>query len=183
MGLTTLARLNAVFFLPCVLAHFLFLTRIHSFAARLRLVLIAGCTASLLIGSYLAYNLATTDHLGPISGAVKQIRTSSYFDSNGIETPFSLEFMRLLYRDYRGAVSWFITSRGLDGMWVAGSRLALNENSAIGIRSFLVICIAIVVLPIALGRPMEWVGFLFSRLRRLAVFGYVLAFGVIKAIV
>lgn len=184
LGFTALARLNAGFLIPCILAHYLFITRHEGFSARFKQTFVSGLAASLLIGSYLAYNLVTTDHLLPIGGAAKQLHAQRFLESIGLDAPpTSLSYWTTVFSTYYNAMTWFITSRGLDGMWIAGSRLVFDEDSSIRIEIFLVICGAILALPAALGRPLEWARFLLSRLRRLSAFGYVLVFGIVDALV
>jgi hypothetical protein len=184
LGFTALARLNAGFLIPCMLAHYLFITRHQGFSARFKQTFVSGLVASLLIGSYLAYNLVTTDHLLPISGAAKQVYAQRFLESIGLDAPpTSLSYWTTLFWFHYYNITWFITSRGLDGMWVLGSRLVFDEDSSIRIEIFLLICAAILALPAAFGRPLEWARFLLSRLRRLSAFGYVLVFGIVDALV
>ena len=183
LGLTTLARLNAGLFIPCLLAHFLLMAPRPGFITRLKLTLVAGCSAGLLVGSYLAYNWLTTDHFLPVSGAIKQIGSANYLAANGIDTPFSLLFWKQHYEAFRGPILWFIKSRSLDGMWLVGSRVVFGGDSGALIENFLLFCTAVLLLPALLGHPLEWLRFLTLRLRRLSVFGYVLLFGVVDALV
>ncbi len=182
LGLTTLARLNAGLLIPCLLAHLLLAAPAGTLAERFRQVLAAGTVASLIVGAYLGYNLLTTGHPLPVSGAVKQIATEEYLAARGLDTRFSLAFLKALYWGFHEQVFWFLTSRGLDGLWAVGGRVIFAGNSGTAIGTFAAICGAIFFLPGLLGRPGNWAAFLLARLRRLAPFGYVLAFAAANAI-
>lgn len=184
LGFTTLARLNAGFLIPCLLAHYLFVTRHQGFAERFKQSFISGLAASLLIGFYLAYNFITTDHLLPVSGAAKLDAAQYFLETIGLAAPpTSLSYWAGLFSNQYHHIVWFITSRGLDGMWIAGSRLIFDENSGIAFNYFLSICAVILLLPVVLGRPWEWTKFLISRFRRISVFSYVLVFGAIDTVI
>jgi hypothetical protein len=80
-------------------------------------------------------------------------------------------------------VAWFLTSRAVDGLWIAGSRVIFREDSGLPPGRLLGILALFVLLPVAFGRPREWLAFLRARFARLSPFAYVLAFGVIDAVV
>ncbi|HJM57903.1 MAG: hypothetical protein CMJ98_10880 [Planctomycetes bacterium] len=183
LGLTALTRLNAGFFVACLLVHYVLLGRHGKFGERMRLGAVAAVVAAVLIGGYLLHNLSTTGHLLPVSGAVKQFEAERFLASRGFDSMFNFDAWTGLYWHLRSRIFWFITSHGVDGFWIAGSRLIFSQNSAIPIGLFWILCAGFALIPALLGRPLEWARFLRTRLGALAPFGYVLAFGVTDALV
>lgn len=183
LGLTFLARLNAGFLVPCMLLYFLWAGRARPLRSRLGLATLAATPPALLLALYLLLNYLFTEHYLPVSGAAKAIWARQYLEAAGVETPLSRAFLSLLYYRFSGAVAWFLTSRALDGLWIAGSRVIFREDSGLALERCIGILALFVLLPVGFGRPREWVAFLRARFARLAPFGYVLAFGVVDAVV
>jgi len=183
LGLTFLARLNAGFLVPCILLYFLWADRDRPLRRRLGLATLAAAPPALILALYVVSNYLFTEHYLPVSGAAKAIWARQYLDAAGVETPLSRAFLSLLYYRFSGAVAWFLTSRALDGLWIAGSRVIFREDSGLPLERCIGILALFVLLPAAFGRPREWLTFLRARLARLAPFSYVLAFGVLDAVV
>ena len=184
LGLTFLARLNAGFLVPCMLLYYLWAGhRERPVRSRLALATLAAAPPALLLALYLGSNFLLTGHYLPVSGAAKAIAARHYLDAAGVQTPLSLAFLHLLYYKFAGGIAWFLSSRAVDGLWIAGSRLIFRENGALPPGLCLGLLALFVLLPAAAGRPREWLAFLRARFARLAPFGYVLAFGVFDAVV
>jgi hypothetical protein len=183
LGLTSLSRLNAGMFAACLLLYWIGTGGHASFAERLRLGLVAGGAAGLLIIPYVLWNDHATGHLLPISGAVKALGTKMFLEERGIESQFSMQFVELLYRDYLQPILWFITSRAADALWVVGGRVLYGDNSQIAARALLSILAGAVLFPLVAGDPKGWILFLRERLGRLSPFIYLLVFGVLNAVI
>lgn len=181
LGLTTLARLNAGLLVPCLLLFYLIRVRREPFAERLRLSSVAGAAAALLILPYIAANYISTGHPLPISGAVKAFNTGELFRTLAIDGRLSADFLSFLIWERGGSVRWFLTSRSLDGMWIAGSRLVFDGATSLPVLLSLLAGWALG--PALLGQPREWLRFVRGRFARLSPFGYFLVFGVLDALV
>jgi len=179
LGLVVLARLNAGIFVPILLAHFLFFTRVQPPSTRFWLAVLAGLAATAVVLPYLLYNLGTTDHLLPVSAAAKKVYAQYLTSTRSPATPLEVSFWQENgWRNLRH-LTWFGTSRMLDGMWILGSRIVFGGNSAAPVEYFFAILGALIVLPALLrGRSVGWFSFLWARLRLLGAFWYVLVFGV-----
>ena len=181
LGLTTLTRLNAGFLIPCVLLYGLVAQPERAFRERLRFVTLVGAAATALVGPYLLWNLATTDHLLPVSGAAKAIGTAHALSERGIDSRLSREFLSMLFWQWRMSIQWLLTSRTLDGLWIVGGRL-FHDGGTMYLPSVAALG-ACLLAPAALGRPREWMQFLVERGRRLAPLWYLALFGVVNSAV
>jgi hypothetical protein len=182
LGLTGLSRLNAGVLIPCLLAYWLFFCRGHAtFGERFRLSVVAGAAASVVIVPYLVWNLAATGHLLPISGAVKTIITDRFLDTFGLESRFSLAFVKRVYWEFLTNIEWFITSRAVDGLSIVGARAWFSGNDAVPVRTLALLVAAVLAVPFLAGAPGAWLRHLAQRGRGLAPFWYVAVFGVVNA--
>ena len=181
LGLTALSRLNAGLFVAILLSYSLY--RLHGTALRqrLRLGVIAGCAALLVIGPYLFWNHHTTGHLLPVSGAVKTLATASYMQAHGIESRFSWRFLSAVYWDFFPSIRWFVASRAGDGLWALGGRVLFSGHSRIATDVLVPILGGLLLLPLLAGQPKQWLALVRERLSRLAAFWYVAAFGILNA--
>lgn len=181
LGLTALARLNAGFLIPCLLTFVLLRSSLGDFRARLTLAFTIGATATAVLAPYFAWNLVTTGHLLPVSGAVKVIQTRDFLAAQGVLDIPSYKFFSAIFWRWRQAIEWFITSRALDGLWITGVRLLTDERGSY--RLILAGLAAVLAVPLTAGRPGVWFRFLAERFRRLSQFWYILAFGTVNAVV
>ncbi len=181
LGLTGLARLNAGILIPLMLLYCLWRFRDMAPLASLKLVTMIGAVASCIILPYLFWNLLSTGHLLPISGATKVIITDDYLAANDLGSRFSPAFYKHIIFEFKNRVSWFLTSRALDGLWIIGSRLVFNENSSIPIARLILLIALIFAAPMALGAPRAWLSEVREQVIRLGEFGYLLIFGLINA--
>ncbi|HIK61719.1 MAG TPA: hypothetical protein EYF98_13630 [Planctomycetes bacterium] len=182
LGLTCLARLNAGFLIPVLLAAYLISGRRDgNLSQRLRDCLVIGGVASAIILPYLAYNLATTGHAMPVSGGAKLIRSAQFLAENGIETVWSLQFLELLNDWTREPRQWFLTSRGMDGTWLTGGRLFLEDSTSYG--TFWGFVAALLLGPALLGKPRVWLAELWHSLRCLVPFSYLAVFALLNVVV
>lgn len=181
LGLTALARLNAGFLIPILLGAMLLDRCSGTPRDRFRLAVVAGASAALVLTPFLVVNLVYTGHILPISGAVKSVGVDHLFEARGIDSVFSLAFLKYLYWHNLDHVVWFITSRGLDGLWAVGARLVFPGSTTLGSLGLLVL--ALLAFPLLLGQPGEWLRRLGSRFRSLGRFWYVGVFGVLNAVV
>ena len=179
LGLTALARLNAMLFIPCLLGYFILAGPRPEMMERARLAFVAGVAAAILVLPYFLANFVSTGHLLPISSAAKVIGTEHFLRQNGVESRLSAEYAWLLVQEFAGPVRWFITSRASDALWVIGGRLWWEGIPPLA--TFVAVMGALVLGPLALGRAREWLRFLADRFGRLAPFGYVLVFGALDA--
>ncbi|MEQ9643573.1 MAG: glycosyltransferase family 39 protein [Alphaproteobacteria bacterium] len=182
LGLTALSRLNAGILIPVLLLHLLFFSGNHTFASRLRLAFLAGVLASLVVGLYFAHNWLTTEHLLPVSATAKSIRSELSALGRDIDGPLTVIFWKHVYWGGLEKVLWFVTSRLMDGMWIAGSRLLFYGDSGVPLGTLALYGGAVVILPLCVGQPRQWFRFLMNRLRHVSVFWYVLVFGAINAL-
>ncbi len=179
LGLTGLSRLNGGFLIPSLLVFYL-LGRAHE-GRRIKLAFVIGITASAVILPYIAFNLIQTGHPLPVSGGVKALRTELLLENLGVESVFSFEFFAGFYRWMDGLIRWFITSRAMDGTWVAGGRVLFEESVSYatlgGVLAFFLLapCLAL--------RPLEFLRELGAQFRKLWVFGFVGLHAVINATV
>jgi hypothetical protein len=178
LGFTALSRLNAGFLTPCVLLWILASADFGAMRARVRLAVIAGAAASLVILPYLAWNIATTGHVLPVSGAVKAIETEHWLASSGIQEVPSRQFFSVVFSGWRLPIEDFVSARLLDGLWAFGVRLVSDESRSA--RWALGSLVALLLLPSVAG-PKAWLALLRERARRLRPFGYVLAFAVLNS--
>jgi hypothetical protein len=176
LGLAALSRLNASLLIPCLLLYYL-LSEHGSLRERLRLTIVIGAAASALILPYFAANYATTGHPLPISGAVKALKLEQGLAARQITGPLSLDFLAMLHQETRKPIEWFITSRAVDAFWPVGGRVIFNGE--VNYATLLAVSSLFVLGPLALGRPIEWLGFLRSRFARLLPFSYLLVFGLL----
>jgi hypothetical protein len=182
LGLTCLARLNAGFLIPVLLAAYLIShRRDESLNQRLRNCLVIGGVACAIILPYLAYNMATTGHLLPVSGGAKLIRSAQFLAENGVETVWSFQFLELLNEWTRESRQWFFTSRGMDGAWLGGVRLFFeNATSYTTMWGFVA---TFLLAPALLGKPRAWLAELRLKLGALAPFTYLAIFALINLVV
>jgi hypothetical protein len=181
LGLVCLSRLNAGLFIPCLLAYHLLSRSAGTVAERFRHVLVAGGVATAVVAPYLAWNVVHTGHVLPVSGVVKAIGVEKAFAEWGVETRWSWSFLSAVFSHWYARAAWFISSRLLDGMWLAGVRLVQHE--ALLWQPVLALVVALSLGPTLLGRPREWFEFLARRFHCLAPFSYFLFFAVLDAVV
>lgn len=182
LGLTALARLNAGVFIPCLLLYWLFFRRADgTLAWRFRTGVVVGAAASALIIPYLVWNFTNTGHLLPISGEVKSILTARALEANDIPSRFSVAFLKYVYWTYFPAIESFITSRAGDGLAIVGGRIALSGDARVPVPLLAGVLAAFLALPMLLGGPRAWLGFLRERMSHLSQFAYIAVFGVLNA--
>ncbi len=177
LGLTALARLNAALLLPFALGYVLWKLG----ASGRRTVVVAGVVALFVVAPYFVWNLASTGHPLPVSGVVKDVRSRAFLEARGVESRWSIEFVEAL-GEYRPAAKWFVTSRLVDSLWIAGSRLVLDGDSRLNWRWVLPLGAVLAFGPVAIGRR-RWLGYAAAHAGRLRPFGYVLAFAAANVVV
>lgn len=179
LALCVFGRLNAVFFIACLLAFYLLWAGGARPLTRFKFVLAAGFTASAMILVYLAMNYLGAGHLTPISGAVKIVRSAHALEDFGARSFFDVvEMVRARWTE---GLKWFVSSRVGDGFWIAGLRLVADQ--AIGVKEALALLFATAAAPLLLGRPREWLDTLLGAARRLSVFSVFAAYAVMDAVV
>ena len=203
VGLTALARLNASLLAPCLLLHLLFSRHIdQSFWRRFRLGAVTGSVVLALLLGFVGIHQRATGSWLPVSGAVKAFYTRQFLDRHEIESRFSWRFAQVVAGTSYREVGWFVTSRIVDGSWLAGGRALFRGDSALPPRHWLgkatrehgsladpalLVFPAFVSLflfgPLLLGRPREWLRFLAQGMRGLSLFSYLLAFALLDATV
>lgn len=179
LGLTGLARLNALLFIPCLLLYFVLRSAHGPIKTRLSLGAVAAAVAGVVALPYFALTYTSTGYLLPVSGEVKKITASRFLDANGLESRLSPEYVATILRDNYDWLGWFVVSRAGDALWILGLRIVEDEA-----RLFVVIApvtLALLGLLPFLVRSRGWPSFLRERFLRLAPFSYVLVFGVINA--
>lgn len=182
LGIMTLTRLNSGFLIPVLLATYLFFSGRHgSLNVRFKLCWVIGGVASVIILPYLAYNIATTEHLLPVAGGAKQIRADLFLSRNGIESIWSGPFFDLLWDWIEDTVQWFVTSRAMDGTWLAGGRLLFEESTSWATLRWTLGLFLLA--PLLVGRPKDWLICLREHLGRLKAFTYVLVFAITNLVV
>ncbi|MDP3659108.1 glycosyltransferase family 39 protein [Phenylobacterium sp.] len=182
LGLVCLSRLNAGLFIPVLLAAHLLDRHAGSFATRFRQAFVAGLAASAVVAPYLAWNVATTGALLPVSGVVKTLGVQAQLAQWAGGEPAGLgKRASFIFYHWREALRWFVTSRLLDGFWITGLRL-FREGATSWAPAFAVVALALGG-PALLGRPIEWLRFLGARIVRMAPFWPVAAFAIIDAMV
>lgn len=177
LGLTALARLNAALLLPFALGYVLW----ELGASGRRTVVVAGVVALFVVAPYFVSNLASTGHALPVSGVVKDVRSRAFLEARGVESRWSFEFVEAL-GEYRPAAKWFVTSRLVDSLWIAGSRLVLDGDSRLNWRWVLPLGAVLAFGPVAIGRR-RWLRYAAAHAGRLRPFGYVLAFAAANVVV
>ena len=181
LGTTTLARLNAGFLIPVLLCFYLFGRRHGSFRRRFQLAFVIGAVASALIVPYLAWNLVHTGHVLPVGAGAKAVRAEHFLQSNGVESVLSGHFLSVIY-DWAGdAMRWFLTSRALDGTWLAGGRIPFGGEVPYLTLGW--VLAFFLLAPFLADRPWDWLRTLRDQCRRLAPFTYVLVFALVNAAV
>jgi len=173
LGLTALARLNAALLGPLALAWVWW--KLRAGPAGRRVVLTAALIALCVVAPHFVWNLASTGHVLPVSGVVKEIRSQAFLDARGVESRWSPAFAGAL-AEYRPAFKWFVTSRIVDSMWIGGSRLLLDGDSKLNWRWVVPLVSGLALAPLLVGRARRWARFLGGHAARVSAFGYVLAF-------
>lgn len=202
LGLAGLARLNAFLLAPCLLLHLLLSAREETLGRRLRLVAAAGAVSSVLLLAYVGPMLALTGHALPVSGVAKAIQTTHFLADKQIDSRFSLKFVKEVVARSKSALRWFVTSRVIDGTWIAGGRALFHGDSAMPSQALLnskiggsralpikpahllfpFLLAALAFGPAAVGGLRDWLSFVSARLKRLLRFGYLVVFAVLDSI-
>jgi hypothetical protein len=179
LGLTGLARLNAVL-LTAFAAFFFLLTHRQLGARAVMLAAVFSTTAASLVLPYAAWNYATTGHPLPVSGAVKGVQSTAYFAARGIESRWLPRAMWRVLRQNRAPLSAFASSALGDALWPIGGRTVYFARSrAIGpvVLVPLAVCAAV-----GLARRGREQPLLVQRSRALWPFAYVGAFAAFNAL-
>jgi len=181
LGLTGLARLNALLFIPCLLVYFV-LRGSPRLKTRLSLATVAAIVAGLVAIPYFAVTYAGTGYLLPISGEVKKITVSRYLELEGLDSRLSADYVVTVLRDHYDRLGWFVVSRMGDALWTFGLRVVEDEARSL-VVVVPVILLVLGLVPFLVRSDLRWPGFLRERYLRLAPFSYVLVFGAIDAVV
>lgn len=187
LGLTALSRLNAGMLVPFMGVAYLVSGPREELGRRIRVGAIVSGGVALLIVPYVSWNLYTTGHILPVSGSVKSVQTAMWLAEREVESRFSVDFLRALFWGWHRSIEWFISSRVIDGLWVIGARVPLQETGTTGealifmIKLLAAVLAAIVALPLLVGRRSAWFRFLGKRFRRLGRFWYLGAFAVVNS--
>jgi hypothetical protein len=174
LGLTTLARLNAGIFIPLVLLRLLFAPSGYPVRWRVHRAALAGVVASIVVIPYFLANYATTGHLLPISGAVKRVLAAQFLEVKPVR--------EMIYGIYH-AVGAFVRARAGDGLWLVGSKVIVAEDRSLTLLYLALLGVVVIGLPLLAGPPRRWIAYLRGTLGRLRPFWYVLAFGLLDAVV
>lgn len=184
IGLTILARLNAVLFAIVFGVYYLCRAGQPSrLIDRAKLVSVTAAVSALLVLPYVGSNLATTGHLLPISGAAKTVENRLLLDKAGTDTRASIAFLREMVHRGQYPMRWFFTMHTLNGAWILGSRAILGETGAVDPLPFVGVLVILILLPLVRGRPREWFEFLRTRLALLKPFSYVAAFAALNLVI
>jgi hypothetical protein len=179
LGLTALARLNAVIFVALAIATFV-VTHYRRLRRRaLLLAAVAAATAGLTVAPYVAWNYMTTGHLVPVSAAAKAIQTAEYMRVPGRETPLSARFVSDVVTKNLYVFSDFVTGPLADAFWPLGGRVTFSGDRGVGPILLLPLtgCLAVLLVGRA-GRQLIW-----ARLRALRQFAFVLIFAAANGII
>ena len=179
LGVCALARLNGGLFGACLVLYYLVRRDVMPRPRRFRFALIMGLSAGAILGSYLVWNLATTGHLLPISGAVKAVRAADARAEYGVESIRNA--LSMVYYGWSAGLQWLATSRLADGYWIVGARLV--TDGAVGVLAIGVALAASLGGPLLAGAPREWLRELRQRFGQLAPFWYVALFAMVDAVV
>lgn len=137
LGLTALARLNAVMFGVLVVMAVL-VTHYRQLRGRaVVLAAVAATTASLTFAPYPAWNYITTGHVVPVSARAKAIQTAEFRSQPGHETPWSSRFIGDIVKKNRYALSDFLTGPLADAFWPLGGRAIFRGDRGVGPIVFL----------------------------------------------
>jgi hypothetical protein len=128
LGVTTLARLNAA-----LLGVALALVHLWDWRAEpkrgARDIGVVGVVALLVVAPYLIFNIATTGHLLPLSGAAKALGVKQTIAIEGagslVSWPHAVYVLAQATR-----LRYFLCSRLADGLWPLGTRLAFPGDGA-----------------------------------------------------
>jgi hypothetical protein len=179
LGLCALGRLNAGFFIACLLLYYVLRPAHGPLSERLRFGVVAGVAACAVVIPYFWWNAATTGHLLPISGAVKAVRSAQARADYGVQSLRNV--LSMLYYGWTPGLQWLATSRLADGLWILGGRTVVD--GAVKLPVILTILGGLAIGPMLLGRPREWLGFVGERFRRLSPFIYFPAYAMVDACV
>jgi hypothetical protein len=182
LGLTVLARLNAVLFLPVTLAWFLWRGP-GSVGRRLQLAAVAAGVAALVVAPYLVGNLAVTGDVAPVSGQAKSVRAAEFLEQHGVEHRLSSDFVRVAREDLLPPLRFLAQSRVGDGLWVVGGRVVFDGSEGVRVRELAVALVLLLGLPALVQGPRSWIELLRARLRRLGRFADVAVFAALNAAV
>jgi len=180
LGLTGLARLNAMLLIPCLLVYFVLRSPQPALRIRLSLGGISAAVAGLVALPYFAVTYASTGYLLPVSGEVKKLAITRYLDLNGLEGRASPHYVFAVLRDTYDWLGWFVLSRAGDALWIIGLRAVEDEGRPLVVVAP-VLLLLLGVLPFLARSGRTWPSFLGERFSRLTPFGYVLVFGAINA--
>lgn len=173
VGLTALARLNAVLLIPCLVGWIALGPPARQLAQRWRLGALVGGIAALPPLAYAALNYGATGHALPVSGTVKSIEMAAYLRENGISSRLSPDFVSTVIADFGNWLGWFVESRLMDAFWVLGVRLVSDEAPWPPVAVALLLGIALAP---ALFGARAWSRLILDRFARLLPFTWVLVF-------
>jgi len=182
LGAMTLSRQNSGFLIPILMLSYLCSGRHGGLRQRVRLCLPMGIVASVLVLSYLGWNLSTTGHPLSVAGGAKAVRAEMFMADHEVEERFSGEYFDAIANTMPGPMSWFITSRAMDGTWIAGGR-ALHGTAKSDYTTIGWIVLGLLLAPLLALRPRAWLQTLGRRFRALARFHYLLALALVNAAV
>ena len=181
LGLTALSRLNAGLLIPILLAFYLASGRHGNLLRRVQLCFVTGAVASALVLPYFGNNYFSTGHMLPVSGGAKVIRTEQYLADNNIEGMATGAYWDFLLEILEDPTEWFVSSRAMDGSWIAGGRLW--DEGAVGYDVLLWTLAIFLLAPILTLRPLDWLRSLGRVFRRFGPFAYILVFAIVNAVV
>jgi len=184
LAMTALSRLNAGLFIALLLLYYLGYPGLGPRLQRFRLSMLVGAVASAWIVPYFIFNYVTTDHLLPVSRAVKAITAQLFLDGLGVDSVFSVSFLKHMYEYFFESLKWFVSSRIGDAFWPLGSRVVFGGDSGISLTKVVIPgLVACLLGPALFGQPRQWFRFSLERFKRLGPFVYVLAYGVLDVLV
>lgn len=178
LGLTALARLNAVMFAVLAVIAVL-VTHYRQLRGRaVVLAAVAAATASLTFAPYPVWNYITTGHVVPVSARAKAIQTAEFRSEPGREMPWSRRFIADIVKKHRYPLSDFLTGPLADALWPLGGRAIFRRDRGVGPIVFLPLAACLMaLLAHRVGRQLAR-----ERLRALRQFAFVPIFAAANGI-
>ena len=180
LGLTALARLNALLFAPIAIVAIAWPLR-HRSGRALAVAASAAVAFTLVVLPYVSWNYVQTGHPLPISGRVKSVQTRQALEQKGLDR-FSPAFLPRVINDSRYPVSLFISGAMTDAMWPLGSRIVFHRDRGVGAIVFLPIAICLVAL-LSVRPRADARRTLVHHCRRLEPFAPLAVYAVVNAVV
>ena len=86
--------------------------------------------ASVLVVPVLGYFYAQTGHMLPVAGGAKAIRAKLFLEAEGVDSVFSLHFLRVMYDWAWTSLRWWFTSRALIAATAWPMRISFRKETS-----------------------------------------------------